>query len=138
MNPLETIQDYELFIYSVQEKNPEILSSNLVFRRIGSTVAQVIGEIAFKDNFRVRIREILVFDRKPGIIEGYGYEIYKGQEKISWYDSQPHPNDKTLQSTHPHHKHVPPDIKHNRIPARQMSFYKPNVPELILEVQTFF
>ena len=39
------------------------------------------------------------------------------------------------QSTHPHHKHIPPDIKHNRIPAPGLSFDEPNLPFLIREVE---
>lgn len=34
-----------------------------------------------------------------------------------------------------HHKHVPPDIKHNRIPAPEMSFAKPNLPVIIAEIE---
>jgi hypothetical protein len=34
----------------------------------------------------------------------------------------------------PHHKHVPPDIKHNRIPAPNLSFERPNLPVLIAEI----
>ncbi len=37
-------------------------------------------------------------------------------------DSQPHPDDPTLASTDPHHRHIPPDIKHHRIPASGLSF----------------
>jgi len=37
--------------------------------------------------------------------------------------------------TYPHHKHVPPDIKHHRIPAPEMSFTHPNLPVLIREVE---
>ena len=51
------------------------------------------------------------------------------------HDSQPHPNDPALQSSHPHHKHVPPDVKHNRIPAPEMSFTRPNLPVLIREIE---
>ena len=61
--------------------------------------------------------------------------ILKNSEKLYWYDSQPHPNDSTLQSTHPHHKHVPPDIKHHRIPAAAMRFTSPNLPALIREIE---
>ena len=64
----------------------------------------------------------------------YGYEVWKGNEKLYWYDSQLHPDDPTLQSTHPHHKHIPPDAKHNRIPSSQMSFTHPNLPFLIEEI----
>ncbi len=34
----------------------------------------------------------------------------------------------------PHHKHTPPDIKHHRIPAPNMSFTQPNLPALIQEI----
>jgi len=47
----------------------------------------------------------------------------------------PHPNVPELQSTHPHHKHIPPDIKHHRIPAPGLSFAEPNLPKLIDEVE---
>jgi hypothetical protein len=52
------------------------------------------------------------------------------------YDSQPHPMDRTLSSTDPHHKHVPPDIKHHRVPAHGLSFTSPNLPFLIREIET--
>jgi len=39
-----------------------------------------------------------------------------------------------LASTHPHHKHIPPDIKHNRIPAPELSFTQPNLPFLMQEI----
>jgi len=68
-------------------------------------------------------------------IEGYSYEGWKGSDKLYWYDSQPHPNDPMLQSTHPHHKHVPPDIKHNRVPTSNISFEQPNLPVLIEEIE---
>ncbi len=35
----------------------------------------------------------------------------------------------------PHHKHVPPDIKRNRIPAPALSFTRPNLPLLIEEIE---
>ena len=81
------------------------------------------------------VRERLVFDRLPALIEGYGYEVWRGAEKLYWYDSQPHPEDPSLRSSHPHHKHVPPDIKHHRIPAPEMSFDRPNLPALISEIE---
>jgi len=50
-------------------------------------------------------------------------------------NSWPHPNDPTLASTYPHHKHIPPDIKHNRIPAPGLSFTQPNLPFVIEEIE---
>jgi len=78
------------------------------------------GEVFFSHDFRLRLREELDFD--AGLITSYGYEVYRGDEKLYWYDDYPHPNDPTLASTHPHHKHVPPNIKRNRIPAPGLSF----------------
>jgi hypothetical protein len=54
---------------------------------------------------------------------------------LYWYDDFPHPEDPLLAATFPHHKHVPPDIKHNRIPAPEMSFIRPNLPVVIQEVE---
>lgn len=78
---------------------------------------------------------VVLYDRLPAVIDWYGYEIWRNVEKLYWYDSQPHPDEATLQSSHPHHKHIPPDIKHNRIPAPEMSFIEPNLPVLIAEVE---
>ena len=64
-------------------------------------------------------------------LDAYGYEVYRGLERLYWYDDFPHPNDPTLVSTYPHHKHIPPDIKHHRVPAPEMSFMRPNLPALI-------
>jgi len=77
----------------------------------------------------------LVYHRLPAVIDWYGYEVWRGDEKLFWYDSQPHPDDPTLQSTHPHHKHIHPNIKHHRIPAPEMSFREPNLPVVIREVE---
>jgi len=40
-----------------------------------------------------------------------------------------------LAPTHPHHKHIPPDIKHHRVLAPAMSFTQPNLPMLIEEIE---
>lgn len=69
------------------------------------------------------------------MLSSYAYEIYKGDERLYWYDPQPHPNDPILAISHPHHKHVPPNIKHNRIPALDLSFTEPKLPFLIKEIE---
>lgn len=91
------------------------------------------GEIFFLNGFRLRLREELDFD--AALITSYGYEVYRGEEKLYWYDDYPHPNDPTLASTHPHHKHVPPNIKRNRIPAPGLSFLAPNLPQIVREIE---
>jgi hypothetical protein len=68
----------------------------------------------------------------------YGYEVWVEGEKAYWYDPQPHPDDPSLRSTYPHHKHLSPDIKHNRQPAPGPSFEQPNLPFLIQEIEERF
>lgn len=133
-NPLRSAQDYELFIYTLADQFPAIQRSTLTFVRRGASLARVAGELFFQQGLRLVVRQRLLFDRSPAIIDWYGYEVWQGEERIYWYDSQPHPNDPKLRSTNPHHKHVPPDIKHNRVPAPEMSFTRPNLPVLIQEI----
>ena len=135
-NPLRTPEDYALFLYTLTDQFPSVRRSTVTFVRRGATLARVEGELTFDDGFRLVVRERVTFDRLPVTIDWYGYEVWQGEEKLYWYDSQPHPNDPVLQSTHPHHKHVPPDIKHHRLPAPEMSFIRPNLPVLIRDVES--
>jgi hypothetical protein len=98
-------------------------------------VARLQGELTFEQGYRIKISERLAEEVDGVVIEAYGYELWHNAEKISWYDSQPHPDDPALASSHPHHKHIHPNIKRNRIPAPQMSFEEPNLPVLIEEVE---
>ena len=43
-----------------------------------------------------------------------------------------------IQTTHPHHKHIPPGIKHHRVPAPGLSFDSPYLPFLIREIERTF
>jgi hypothetical protein len=81
------------------------------------------------------VYEIFTWDAGRIIIERYSYEVWRGSEKLYWYDPQPHPHDLSLASTDPHHKHIPPDIKHHRVPASQLRFDRPNLPFLIEEIE---
>ncbi len=134
-NPLRTPEDYELFLYTLMEQFSSIRSSTVVFIRRGKTLARIVGDLRFDHDIRLVVRERVLYHRLPAVIDWYGYEIWRGEEKLYWYDSQPHPDDPSLASTHPHHKHIPPNIKRNRIPAPQMSFARPNLPVLIQEVE---
>ena len=134
-DPLSTVESYELFLYTLTNQFSSIRASSIALIRRGATLARVVGELRFDHNIRLVVRERIVFDRLPAVIDGYGYEVWKGGEKLYWYDSQPHPNEPSLASTHPHHKHMPPNIKHNRIPAPGLSFRSPNLPLLIREIE---
>jgi hypothetical protein len=134
-SPLRTAEDYELFLYTLAEQFPSIVSSTLVFIRRGAALARVEGEIRFDGGLKLVVRERILLNRLPLAIDSYGYEVWRGSEKLYWYDSQPHPDDPTLQSTHPHHKHIPPDIKHHRIPAPGLRFNRANLSLLIQEIE---
>jgi hypothetical protein len=90
------------------------------------------GEVFFSQGFRLRLREEIDF--ADALITSYGYEVYRGEERLYWYDDFPHPEDPSLASTFPHHKHVPPNIKRNRIPAPELSFDRPNLPHILAEI----
>lgn len=134
MNPFQSLRDYEEFVYTLQQSFPLIQSSGLVVIQRGKRVAILQGELSFAYGHRIVIRERLSYDDAV-VIEDYGYELWHNAEKLAWYDSQPHPNEPSLASSHPHHKHIPPNIKRNRVPAPQMSFTQPNLPVLIQEVE---
>lgn len=129
---LASVKAYEEFIYSIQQSYPAIKVSTLVLKRQGRTTAMLVGELLFDRDIRLFVRERLDFARES--ILGYGYEVWQSADKLYWYDSQEHPDDPTLASTNPHHKHIPPDTKHHRIPAPNLSFDRPNLPFLIQEI----
>lgn len=134
-DPFRSPEDYALFLYTLMDQFPSIQHTTLVFVRSGSTLARVAGEVGFAAGFRLVVRERLTFERLPMRIDSYGYEVWQTTAKQYWYDSQPHPHVPDLQSTHPHHKHIPPDIKHHRIPAPGLQFTTPNLPYLIREIE---
>jgi hypothetical protein len=128
---LASLDAYSRFIAALLDQ-PTIRNSTLAVWSDSPYTGIAEGEVFFTNGLRLRLREEVDFD--AGIIISYGYEVYKGDERLYWYDDFPHPNDPTLASTLPHHKHVPPDIKHHRIPALGMSFERPNLPFLIQEI----
>ena len=131
-NPLNSLTDYSRFVAELLHR--PIMERSTVAVWSDSPYAGVAeGEVFFSNDIRLRLREELDF--YAGLITSYGYEVYRGSERLYWYDDFPHPNDPNLASTFPHHKHVPPDIKHNRISAPEISFNRPNLPVLIREIE---
>ncbi len=131
-----TLEEYETFIYSLPARYPAIQHALLNFIRLGPLTATVRAEIFFPQEIVLRVRQTLDF--AEGFIQSYSYEVYRGEEKLYWYDSWPHPQIPELATTDPHHKHVPPDLKHHRIPAPALSFDRPNLPFLIQEIEQVF
>lgn len=132
---LKSVTSYEGFIYSIKDRYPEIITSTLIVVRRGPYRCQLQGELHLGRNIILRVYERV--DCLQEKIAYYSYEVYQDASLAYWYDPQPHPNDPALTGTHPHHKHIHPDIKHHRIPAPGLSFDQPNLPFLIQElVQT--
>lgn len=125
-----------MFLYGIPEQFSSVQESTLVLVRVGANVAIVEGELRFENNIRLRVRELIRYIRLPLVLEEYSYEVWLDDTKLYWYDSQPHLHIPSLKQNHPHHKHIPPDIKHNRVPAPEMSFTQPNLPALIREIET--
>jgi hypothetical protein len=153
--PLSSPQTYEAYIYGLSECFPSIQRSMLIYIPSGALFGRVEGMVFFAGQVVLCVQEYLNFELR--VIEGYGYEVsraripldapstpeateycrasYSHKEKLYWYDSFPHPNDPALASTDPHHKHIPPDIKHHRVVAPDLSFARPNLPFLIEEIE---
>lgn len=153
-SPLTSPETYQAFIYGLPDLYNSIRKSTLAYIPTGRRYGRVEGILFFDDRV-LCVQEFLNFEL--GVIEGYGYEVsqpelsindpefpesgeyckssYPHKEKLYWYDSFPHPHVPELASTDPHHKHVPPNIKHNRIPAPELSFTSPNLHFLIQEIQ---
>jgi len=127
--------EYEILVYTLQQQFPSIIRSTLLVVRRSRYLAETRGALFFAAGYRLNVYESLTLDAGPLRIEDYSYEVWRSDEKLYWYDSQAHLNDPTLASTDPHHKHVPPDIKHHRVPAPGLSFSPPNLPFLIQEIE---
>ncbi|ODS32610.1 MAG: hypothetical protein SCARUB_02262 [Candidatus Scalindua rubra] len=136
MNPFQSLREYEEFIYTLKQRHQSVQRSTLIVARRGKRTAIVLGEITFAKGYRITLRERISFDVERVVIESYGYELWCHGEKFAWYDSQPHTNDPNLVVTNPHHKHIPPNIKHNRAPAPDMHFDQPNLQFLIQEIES--
>ncbi|MBN1877652.1 MAG: hypothetical protein JXA33_25745 [Anaerolineae bacterium] len=130
-----TLEAYEHFVYNLREIFPSIQSSTLRIIRTGPDSERLVGIVTFPHNIHLDVAELVDFDAGYFEILQYGYVVWQHDERLYWYDSQEHPHDSTLASTHPHHKHIPPDIKHHRIPAPGLSFTEPNLIFLIREVE---
>jgi hypothetical protein len=124
---------YCQLIAGLPDQFPSIQSSTLVVYTVGPFVAEVEGQLLFKDDYSLDVWELLDFS--SGTIRSYSYELDRLEERVWWYDPTEHPTDPSLSSSYPHHKHIPPDIRHHRVPAPELSFSKPNLLFLIQEIE---
>lgn len=128
-------RNYERFLYLLVDQNSEIQSSTLCLYTNSATTAFIRGSVWFRNGLELRVFEYL--DLSDGQLLDYSYTVFRDDDRIRWYDPQPHPEDAELAATFPHHRHEPPDIKHNRKPAPGISFFEPNLPTLIADCLEF-
>jgi len=131
---LPTFEEYCALIASLPDQFPSIQSSTLTVYTIGPFAAEVEGSLTFEAGYVLDVWELL--DLSTRTIRSYSYELNHAGERIWWHDPTEHPEDATLSSSYPHHKHVQPDIKHHRIPAPELSFTHPNLPSMIEEIDS--
>jgi hypothetical protein len=129
--PFPTLAEYERLLYGVAQDHPAVDSSTLRLYSTSALTATVEGSMFLGNDVEVRVVEVLDF--KHGRIQRYSYTVYRGGEKIRWYDPEPHAEVPELAATFPQHRHEPPDIKHNRRPAPGISFTEPDLPTLIAD-----
>jgi hypothetical protein len=103
-SPLKSLAEYSRFMAESLSR-PDVTSSTVTVWSDSPWTGIAEGEVFFGGGIRLRMREELDFD--AGLITAYGYEVYRGEERLFWYDDFPHPADPTLASTFPHHKHIP-------------------------------
>lgn len=123
--------EYERLLYTLPDQYPEILTCSLRLYTNGPTTAFVRGNVHFRNGLELRVFEYL--DLSDGKFLDYSYTVFSQGERVRWYDPQPHPENSDLATTFPHHRHEPPDIKHNRVPAPGISFDAPNLPQVIAD-----
>ena len=130
---LSSIESYSQVIYVFLDTATTVRSHTIRIYPRGATVGVMEGKIEFDHGVVLRVYERLDFARQR--IAAYSYEVWQGQQQLYWYDPWEHPDDASLASSFPHHKHVPPGIKHHRVPAPGLSFTRSNLPFLIREVE---
>ena len=122
-------RECEELLYDLAGHCPGVTSSTLRLYGNSATTAFIRGSVHLSNGAELRVFEYL--DLTDGEILDYSYSVYRGGLKGRWYDAQPHPENPELDPTFPHHYQAPPDIKHNRLPAPDISARAPNLPALI-------
>ncbi len=131
-SPLHSLEAYGRFLAELLDR-PTVVRSTVAVWSDSPRTGTAEGEVLFASGIRLRIREEIDFE--TALITSYGYEIYQGEERLYWYDDFPHPGDVALAASFPHHRHVPPDIKHHRVPASEINYARPNLPVLVSEIE---
>jgi hypothetical protein len=132
--PLDSIVLYSAFVYALAQRHPSVTSSMLTLVPVGATLGRLEGRVECENQIHLEIWELIDFAARR--IRTYSYEVYRDGQKICWYDSWEHPEIPTLASTFPHHKHILPNLRDNRVPAPGISFESPNLDVVLNDVRT--
>lgn len=128
--PLDDLASYSAFVYALRERHSFVSGSTLTLAPIGATLAKLEGRIECQGGIHLEVFELIDFAARR--IRTYSYEMYRNGEQVCWYDAWEHPEIPELKATFPHHKHVLPNLRNNRVSAPGISFESPNV-DVVLE-----
>ena len=131
--PLDSLQNYSLHVYALRERHSFVTGSTMSLVPVGATLAKLEGRIECAGGLRVEVWELIDFATQR--IRSYSYEIYRSDEKVGWYDAWPHPEIPALAPTFPHHKHVSPNLRENRVPASGIRFDSPNLDTVLADLR---
>ena len=80
MTNLLSRPDYERRLYAVPDTYPSVRSSTLRFFTTSATTGIVLGTVFFHSGHELHVSELVDF--AAGDILDYGYEIWRGGEKL--------------------------------------------------------
>jgi len=130
---LDNYKQYAVFLSTLRAKFSSIQNGKFKAYLTSASEGHAEGTIKFPNEVILTFVEEIDFVANK--LFKYGYTVHQAGKKLYYYDSQPHPDHPALASTHPHHKHIHPDIKHHRIPAPGFSFDHSNLEFLIREIE---
>jgi hypothetical protein len=87
-SPLKSLSEYSRFVAELLA-NPQVERSTITLWSDSPYTGIAEGEVFFLNGIRLRMREEIDFS--VALITSYGYEVYRGDERLYWYDDFPHP-----------------------------------------------
>ena len=78
-NPLKSLDAYSAFVAELFSQ-PNVTSSTVSVWSDSPYTGIAEGEVLFVNGLRLRMREEVDFD--AGLIVSYGYEVYRGEERL--------------------------------------------------------
>jgi hypothetical protein len=79
LNPLKSLGEYTRFVTEMLDQ-PSVTGSTVAVWSDSPCTGIAEGEVLFANGLRLRMREEVDFD--AGLIISYGYEVYRGEERL--------------------------------------------------------